>query len=146
MARAKAASGAPPVRAERNRSQPVSGGRSLSTPAVTPGAGTFPPCAGSTVETTLGCVMKKNPKSLPLKERASDEKSGEVISSEGLRRPSPDMIDQRQQQMDPAGRYRIDPNARPHGNTKQPGGSGTTSTPTAIHGDEDAEIPKRQDT
>lgn len=69
-----------------------------------------------------------------------------VIPNEVLRNPAPHVIDQRQQQIDPAGRHRIDPDARPDGNTKQPGGSGTTSTPDASHGVEDAEVQKRQDT
>lgn len=90
--------------------------------------------------------MTKNPKSVPQKERPSEESGTGVVSPEALRRPSPNVIDQRQQQIDPAGRHRIDPDARPSGNTKQPGGSGTTSTPNASHGDEDAEIQKRQDT
>lgn len=90
--------------------------------------------------------MTKNPKSVPQKERPSKESGAGVVSPEALRRPSPNVIDQRQQQIDPAGRHRIDPDARPSGNTKQPGGSGTTSTPNASHGDEDAEIQKRQDT
>jgi hypothetical protein len=38
-----------------------------------------------------------------------------------LRQPAPHVIDQRQQQIDPAGKQRIDPNARPPGNRKQPG-------------------------
>ncbi|HEY6918283.1 MAG TPA: hypothetical protein VI412_03425 [Tabrizicola sp.] len=33
------------------------------------------------------------------------------------------MIDQRQQQIDPAGHHRQDPDARPDANRKQPGGS-----------------------
>lgn len=40
-----------------------------------------------------------------------------------LRRPAPNVIDQRQQQIDPAGQHRADPDARPDSNTKQPGGS-----------------------
>lgn len=43
--------------------------------------------------------------------------------TEKLRRPEPNVIDQRQQQIDPAGRNRVDPNARPDENRKQPGGS-----------------------
>lgn len=37
------------------------------------------------------------------------------------RRPAPDIIDQRQQQIDPAGKDRDDENRRPDTNTKQPG-------------------------
>lgn len=44
-------------------------------------------------------------------------------ANERLRRPDPNVIDQRQQQIDPAGHYRQDPDARPDGNRKQPGGS-----------------------
>lgn len=40
-----------------------------------------------------------------------------------LRRPEPHVIDQRQQQIDPAGHARRDENARPDTNRKQPGGS-----------------------
>lgn len=90
--------------------------------------------------------MTKNPKSVTQNERPSDGKSAGEVSPEVLRRPSPNVIDQRQQQIDPAGRHRVDPDARPNGNTKQPGGSGTTSTPNSSHGDENAEIQNRQDT
>lgn len=44
-------------------------------------------------------------------------------SNEQMRRPDPGTIDQRQQQIDPCGRYRRDPDARPDTNRKQPGGS-----------------------
>jgi hypothetical protein len=44
-------------------------------------------------------------------------------ANEQLRRPGPDVIDQRQQQIDPAGKCRRDDNDRPDGNRKQPGGS-----------------------
>jgi hypothetical protein len=40
-----------------------------------------------------------------------------------LRRPEPNVIDQRQQQIDPAGKSRSDPNDRTDANRKQPGGS-----------------------
>lgn len=40
-----------------------------------------------------------------------------------LRRPAANVIDQRQQQIDPAGKHRADPNDRPDANRKQPGGS-----------------------
>jgi hypothetical protein len=43
--------------------------------------------------------------------------------NEKLRRPQADVIDQRQQQIDPAGWFRKDPDARPDTNRKQPGGS-----------------------
>lgn len=42
------------------------------------------------------------------------------VTTEDLRRLSPHVIDQRQQQIDPAGHHRHDPNRRP--STKQPGG------------------------
>ncbi len=45
-------------------------------------------------------------------------------STDDLRHPEPGVIDQRQGQIDPAGRHRADPDARPDPNTKQPGGSG----------------------
>ncbi|NJM84022.1 MAG: hypothetical protein HC844_17645 [Tabrizicola sp.] len=44
-------------------------------------------------------------------------------SNEALRHPRPNLIDQRQQQIDPAGQHRVDRNARPDANRKQPGGS-----------------------
>ena len=44
-------------------------------------------------------------------------------ANEALREPEPNVIDQRQQQIDPAGRYRKDPDARSDSNRKQPGGS-----------------------
>lgn len=44
-------------------------------------------------------------------------------ANEKLRRPEPNVIDQRQQQIDPAGQQRQDPDARPDDNRKQPGGS-----------------------
>lgn len=44
-------------------------------------------------------------------------------TNEKMRRPEPKVIDQRQQQIDPAGRHREDPDARPDRNRKQPGGS-----------------------
>jgi hypothetical protein len=47
----------------------------------------------------------------------------EIIDNERLREPAPGVIDQRQGQIDPAGRHRIDRNARSDANTKQPGGS-----------------------
>lgn len=40
-----------------------------------------------------------------------------------LRRPAQGVIDQRQQQIDPAGKHRVDPNTRDDDNTRQPGGS-----------------------
>ena len=43
--------------------------------------------------------------------------------NEILRRVEPNVIDQRQQQIDPAGRHRVDPDFRNDGNRKQPGGS-----------------------
>jgi hypothetical protein len=43
-------------------------------------------------------------------------------SNEDLRRPKANVIDQRQQQIDPSGQQRLDPNARPDANRKQPGG------------------------
>lgn len=49
-------------------------------------------------------------------------------ANEQLRRPAPKVIDQRQQQIDPAGHHREDHNARPPGNRKQPGGGVTDRT------------------
>lgn len=48
----------------------------------------------------------------------------DIPANESLRRPRPNVIDQRQQQIDPAGKHRRDPDARPDSNRKQPGGSG----------------------
>lgn len=48
---------------------------------------------------------------------------GAAPSNERLRRPAPKVIDQRQQQIDPAGLHRRDPDDRPDTNTKQPGAS-----------------------
>jgi hypothetical protein len=50
-------------------------------------------------------------------------KDNTAPTTERLRRPLPKVIDQRQQQIDPAGRHRQDRNARPDANRKQPGGS-----------------------
>jgi hypothetical protein len=52
----------------------------------------------------------------------------ELPANERLRRPEtnvpgPTVIDQRQQQIDPAGQHRKDDDARPDANRKQPGGS-----------------------
>lgn len=41
--------------------------------------------------------------------------------SKDLRHPSPNVIDQRQQRIDPATQHHADPNKRPDTNTKQPG-------------------------
>lgn len=46
-------------------------------------------------------------------------------ANERLRRPQPHVIDQRQQQIDPAGHHRVEDNARPDSNRKQPGADGT---------------------
>lgn len=43
--------------------------------------------------------------------------------TQDLRNPKPGVIDQRQQQIDPAGKHRVDRNARSDSNRKQPGGS-----------------------
>lgn len=43
-------------------------------------------------------------------------------ANEALRRRAPNVIDQRQQQIDPAGRARADVNAPAAGTMKQPGG------------------------
>lgn len=42
-------------------------------------------------------------------------------ANEALRRPEPRVIDQRQQQIDPAGHHRTDVNANATGTMKQPG-------------------------
>lgn len=47
----------------------------------------------------------------------------EIPKNKELRRPAPGVIDQRQQQIDPAGQHRADPDNRPDTNRKQPGGS-----------------------
>ena len=41
-------------------------------------------------------------------------------SNEQMRHPKQRVVDQRQQQIDPAGKFRRDDNARPKSNTKQP--------------------------
>lgn len=51
------------------------------------------------------------------------QQDDDVPANEQLRHPRPNVIDQRQQQIDPAGRHREDPDARPDANRKQPGGS-----------------------
>ena len=57
-------------------------------------------------------------------------------SNDDLRRPVPGVIDQRQQQIDPAGRQRIDRDARPDANRKQPGGSPADADDAAADGRE----------
>ena len=52
-------------------------------------------------------------------------------ANERLRRPAPNVLDQRQQQIDPAGQHRRDPDARPDSNRKQPGGSPDAGSPKA---------------
>lgn len=47
----------------------------------------------------------------------------DLPKNEELRHPKPGVIDQRQQQIDPAGHFRVDPDVRPDANSKQPGGS-----------------------
>jgi hypothetical protein len=64
--------------------------------------------------------MPDSPHDVPREDR------GVTPANERLRRPGPNVIDQRQQQIDPAGRQRHDDNARPDTNRKQPGGSATT--------------------
>ncbi|MBL4918911.1 hypothetical protein [Szabonella alba] len=55
--------------------------------------------------------------------------------NEILRQVELHVIDQRQQQIDPAGRHRTDPNRRNDGNRKQPGGSSDRSPPETSTGD-----------
>lgn len=50
-----------------------------------------------------------------------DKTTKEIIPTEELRKPAPNVIDQRQQQIDPAGKHRIDPDAVKSDTTKQPG-------------------------
>jgi hypothetical protein len=52
------------------------------------------------------------------------QKNDAQPANESLRRPGTHVIDQRQQQIDPAGRHRQDTDVRPDTNRKQPGGSG----------------------
>jgi hypothetical protein len=54
---------------------------------------------------------------------SDNDDSEDVPANERLRRPQPNVIDQRQQQIDPAGHQRRDDNARLDANRKQPGGS-----------------------
>lgn len=53
----------------------------------------------------------------------SDRMSNGIPANKKLRQPSPNVVDQRQQQIDPAGHHRRDDDARPDTNRKQPGGS-----------------------
>jgi len=59
------------------------------------------------------------------------DRSDPVIppANEVLRRPEPNVIDQRQQQIDPAGRHRLDVNAPARDTMKQPGGEGPETVP-----------------
>ncbi|MDB5665908.1 hypothetical protein [Cypionkella sp.] len=50
--------------------------------------------------------------------------TSEKSSNEQLRRPQKTVIDQRAQQIDPAGEFREDDNQRQDSSTKQPGGLG----------------------
>lgn len=43
------------------------------------------------------------------------------LDTDEIRRPAPQVIDQRQQQIDPARHHTVDPNARLEDDTKQPG-------------------------
>ncbi|MBL8562077.1 MAG: hypothetical protein JNN06_07325 [Gemmobacter sp.] len=52
---------------------------------------------------------------------AHDPKTPAQQDPASLRQVAPNVIDQRQQQIDPAGQHRRDPDARPDTNTKQPG-------------------------
>ncbi len=57
-------------------------------------------------------------------------------STEDLRRVAPNVIDQRQQQIDPAGHHRRDPNRRAGASQKQPGGkSGSDVSDTPPKGE-----------
>ena len=47
----------------------------------------------------------------------------DLPANERLREPTANVVDQRQQQIDPAGKHRENPDARPDANRKQPGGS-----------------------
>lgn len=47
-----------------------------------------------------------------------------AAGADPLRRPAPDVLDQRQQQIDPAGHHRADPNADSKASLKQPGRPG----------------------
>lgn len=65
------------------------------------------------------------------------------VTTEDLRRLSPHKIDQRQQQIDPAGHHRRDPNRRP--STKQPGGKRPVPSDDAAPASPEAEA-ARDDT
>jgi len=51
----------------------------------------------------------------------ADDRKGPTSSNEALRRKGRSVIDQRQQQIDPAGKHRADPNGGPNRSQKQPG-------------------------
>ncbi len=57
------------------------------------------------------------------------ETDRDLPASEQMRHPRRNVIDQRHQQIDPAGNRRIDRDARPDSNRKQPGGSPDDETP-----------------
>lgn len=57
-------------------------------------------------------------------------------ANEALRRPEPYVIDQRQQQIDPAGRKRVDVNAPASETMKQPGGDGPADDGAPPHSPE----------
>lgn len=48
-------------------------------------------------------------------------KRTDLPTNEQLREPAPNLVDLRQQQIDPAGKYRVDPDRRTSGTSKQPG-------------------------
>lgn len=53
----------------------------------------------------------------------TEARDAKLIPPETLRRPAPGMIDQRQQQIDPAGHHRVDLNEAAKHSRKQPGGA-----------------------
>lgn len=53
----------------------------------------------------------------------TEDRDPKLIPPEDLRRPAPGVIDQRQQQIDPAGHHRIDPNEAAKHSRRQPGGA-----------------------
>lgn len=57
------------------------------------------------------------------------QKEPETIPPKDLRQPAPNVIDQRQQQIDPAGQHRVDTNESAKHSSKQPGRIEVPKTP-----------------
>jgi hypothetical protein len=53
----------------------------------------------------------------------TEDRDAKLIPPAEQRRPAPNVVDQRQQQIDPAGRHRVDLNENAKHSRKQPGGA-----------------------